>query len=810
MATKTDLLTLIGTDTTLSKVAGTRGGEYAGPCSFCGGTDRFRAHPAWQGGEWHCRNCSPDDRWHSIYDYAMKRDGLTFIEAKTLIDGPQGASSKPLEDPQTYPDRHGCTWADYATWGATLDLFTDYGKGPSSGQVFDGLFFPDASGGRWRLFNHPKSKFMPAQAGQDAVLYGVPEAVKLANATGQDMLYLVNGQPSVIACHAHGVPAFTVPGGESGIAGHLTKTLYPLLMAHWSGKIRVVLDGDATGYKSAPAVVDALAAAGYIDVAALDAGQGHDAADLCILSNGTSPDAFRTLPLLYPLPPPPHTPVPGSAGVVPTTPPTRYQIDVTSKDMIDLLPQAWDAVVALNNPPTLFRRDAAMVTLRAIDDRAQLESVTATRMRGILARSAIFMEQKHNGRVPWLKPDSAIIDDMCNDIDLRIPCVDRIVQVPICGSDGRLLDVPGYHAASRLYYHPRHGLIVPPVSANPTEADLEVAKDLIYNELLIDFPFVAEADRTHAVAMMLLPYVREMINGATPLHLFEAPVAGTGKGRLVEILLMPLLGQEPATTSEAGDDNEWRKTLTALLAKVPEVIWLDNINRTLDSGAFSNMLTASRLSERILGTSTTVDVPIRCVWAMTANNMFMSKEVARRSIRVRIDAKMENPHLRHTFKHHPIKSWVREHQGELIAACLTLVRYGLQHGTTPTKTLGSYEQWAAVMGKILAGCGITDFLGNLQELYDRTDAEGAAWRALVSDWWTTYGDIEVGVKQIFSLLDEASDLPIRGKDEKAQRGSFGKLLRKKQDVVINGKQVVYAGTTNNVVLWKLREVNSQP
>jgi hypothetical protein len=109
---------------------------------------------------------SPDSRWHSIYDYAMKRDGPG-----------SSASSKPVEDPQTYPDRHGITWADIAKWGASLQLFTDYGKGPSQGQVFDSLFFPDVSGGRWRLFNHPKSKFMPANAGQDAVFYGLPEAV---------------------------------------------------------------------------------------------------------------------------------------------------------------------------------------------------------------------------------------------------------------------------------------------------------------------------------------------------------------------------------------------------------------------------------------------------------------------------------------------------------------------------------------------------------------------------------------------------------------------------------------------------------
>jgi hypothetical protein len=230
-------------------------------------------------------------------------------------------------------------------------------------------------------------------------------------------------------------------------------------------------------------VVDALAAAGYPDVAALDAGQGNDAADLCVLNNGTSVQAFQGLPRLYPLPPPPHIPGPGANGVAPTVPPTRYQIDVTKKDMVDILPQAWDAVVALNNPPTLFRRDTALLSIKVADGVARLEPINQTRMRGIVARSVLFIEQKHTGRAPWLKPDGAIVDDMLVNIDPRIQPIDRIAQVPVFDSQGNLIDQSGYHPAARLYYHPRPGLNLQPIPAQPTKADLNEAKDLIYNDL---------------------------------------------------------------------------------------------------------------------------------------------------------------------------------------------------------------------------------------------------------------------------------------------------------------------------------------
>src|SRR5918911_4339188 len=76
---RTDLLGLIGADTRLKKVAMTSGGEYAGPCPFCGGRDRFRVQP--ERGRWWCRGCSDGSRWQDAIAYVRKRDGVDFAEA---------------------------------------------------------------------------------------------------------------------------------------------------------------------------------------------------------------------------------------------------------------------------------------------------------------------------------------------------------------------------------------------------------------------------------------------------------------------------------------------------------------------------------------------------------------------------------------------------------------------------------------------------------------------------------------------------------------------------------------------------------
>src|SRR5436305_15259018 len=52
-----NLLDLVTRDTRLRRMASTHGGEYAGPCPFCGGRDRFRVWPNMAHPRYWCRVC---------------------------------------------------------------------------------------------------------------------------------------------------------------------------------------------------------------------------------------------------------------------------------------------------------------------------------------------------------------------------------------------------------------------------------------------------------------------------------------------------------------------------------------------------------------------------------------------------------------------------------------------------------------------------------------------------------------------------------------------------------------------------------
>ncbi len=80
-----DLLQIIEADTKLKRIADTEGGEYHGPCPFCGGKDRFivQVNRNGRGSRWSCRRCSP--HWHDAIAYVQERDGLSFLETCEVL-----------------------------------------------------------------------------------------------------------------------------------------------------------------------------------------------------------------------------------------------------------------------------------------------------------------------------------------------------------------------------------------------------------------------------------------------------------------------------------------------------------------------------------------------------------------------------------------------------------------------------------------------------------------------------------------------------------------------------------------------------
>lgn len=483
-------------------------------------------------------------------------------------------------------------------------------------------------------------------------------------------------------------------------------------------------------------------------------------------------------------------------------------IDAQEGDLAKLAEEAWEAVKRSNDPPHLFQRGGVMTRIRVGDDGApHLEAVSEAALRGVLARVAFWFRRGEDGAIRPAHPPLDVVRDMQAAPEMPLPAIGRVVQAPFFTSDGELVTEPGYHPAARVWYQQRDGLVIPEAPAHPAPAQIKQALSVLLDDLLVDFPFVSQADKANALAMLLLPFVREMISGPTPLHLVEAPTPGTGKGLLVDVLAIPFLGGSIPTMTEGQDEDEWRKRITAKLLTGPSFVLIDNLRRRLDSAALSAAITSPAWEDRILGRSQTVALPVKCVWVATGNNPALSLEIARRAVRIRIDAKMARPWERTEFRHKELRVWARERRGHLIWAALSLIQAWIAASKPPgERSLGMFECWARTMSGILKTAGVSGFLDNAGELYAQADAETQMWEAFCGAWWDQYGARAVTTTELHRLALSADLLleVLGDRGEHSQKTRLGRALGSVRDRQVGRWRITLDGEARSrALLWRL-------
>lgn len=486
---------------------------------------------------------------------------------------------------------------------------------------------------------------------------------------------------------------------------------------------------------------------------------------------------------------------------------SQFTIDVS--DLTQATEFAWAALEGTN-----VHTDAAQFVFRfgslpsrfERNDAGSLITVhlNASRMRHRLSAIANF--GAHDQQGVWKRRAGAPMDVVTNVLatpDAPLPVVRRVVDVPVLAPGGELHDTAGYSAVSQVFYEPAAGLSLAKVPRSPTAAQIKKARRVLVAELFGDFPFVGEAERAHAVAMALQPFLRDMIHSATPLYLVEAPTAGTGKGLLVDAACWAAAGAAVPPMTEGRDEDEWRKRVTSVLRESPVAILIDNLKMKLDSASMASVLTTQVWKDRILGASEMAELPNRCLWVATGNNPSLSSEMVRRSVRIRLDSKEERPEDRADFQHANLRAWAAANRGKLVWACLTLCRAWVAAGKPPgARTLGSYESWAHVMGGALDVAGVPGFLGNLDELRAGARDEGEEFGAFLQAWYRRYEDAPTLTKDLHHDLLQMLPLNRHG-DEALQAG---RLIGTHVDRRFGAYVIERGSKRGGVQQWVVRQV----
>jgi hypothetical protein len=490
------------------------------------------------------------------------------------------------------------------------------------------------------------------------------------------------------------------------------------------------------------------------------------------------------------------------------------RIDAKIQDLRLISSLAWNAIKKANEPPRFFRHPTGIVRLENKEGIVVPRVLGENHLRHHLARAADFYTKKHEGEHPALPP-MHLVKDMLADPEPPLPYLARIVEHPIFSPDGTLHLEPGYMPETQCYLVHTTSLKIPKISNNPSASEIESAKNLIF-EMIGDFPFVGNSERSHAVALCIQPFVRDLIPGPTPLYDIEAPAPGTGKTLLAQTLAIPALGRLLPTITEGRDEDEYRKRLTSALRDSREFICIDNIKRKFDSSAVSSAITSHFWEDRLMGASVIIRLPVRCCWIATGNNPVFSSEMARRTVRMRLDAKIDRPFMREarSFKHPKIISWATQNRHRLIWAALTIIQKWIAEGRPQPehpKTLGMFEDWVRVIGGILYASEIAGFLGNMENFYEVSDMEGSILGALVASWWDSFKDNEVGVSDLFGLI-VTKEIPLDLGDgsERSQKTRLGKQLSQLRDRQIGKYRIVTGRVEQRAQQWKLTPAYLSP
>ncbi|NQW52232.1 MAG: toprim domain-containing protein, partial [Rhodospirillales bacterium] len=479
-------------------------------------------------------------------------------------------------------------------------------------------------------------------------------------------------------------------------------------------------------------------------------------------------------------------------------------------DLARAVDRAWGVLLQSNRSPWMFRSGGLPTWIVPDDEgRPMAGTITDERLRHMLAKLATWRRAGRNGDPVPAHPTTALIKSLLATPDPALPVLAGIVTTPVFGRAGVLLTEPGYHADARLLYQPVPGFQLPAIPEQPTGEDIAAARQLILDDLLGEFPFTSLAERAHAVSLLLLGFLRAMIDGPTPLHLIEKPTAGTGATLMVDGIATILTGTGAGVMTEGTDEEEWRKRITAKLRQIPTLVLIDNLKRQLEASALAAALTAPFWEDRILGISEITRLPIRCLWIATGNNPTFSNEMARRLVRIRLDARVDRPWQRSGFRHPDLMVWVRANRARLVAACLILCRAWIAAGRPRgTRSIGSYESWSQTMGGVLEVAGIEGFLCNIDEMMAASDSEGAVWRSFVSAWWDRFGTAEVGTGDLFTLATDCEPpLPLGSGNEKSQRTRLGMALVRMRDRVFQidsrNLRLEALGISHKLQRWQL-------
>lgn len=229
-----------------------------------------------------------------------------------------------------------------------------------------------------------------------------------------------------------------------------------------------------------------------------------------------------------------------------------------------------------------------------------------------------------------------------------------------------LLPTPlGYDPVTQHYY----------VGAQPLEVDPQEAKAIIRDTLLGDFHFETPADRSRALALFLLPALKQagLIQGRTPIAVIEANQAGTGKGYFDALRAACYGYRIKEVGNQKGGVGSHDEAFSDKLKSGCPFVQLDNLRGSYDSVLLEQFATGSGLfGIRLVGIGYKDVDREKFFISITSNGFETTPDLASRCLFIRLRHRGATRFT--TFPEGDLLEHVLENQPRFLGAIFAVIR----------------------------------------------------------------------------------------------------------------------------------------
>jgi putative DNA primase/helicase len=427
---------------------------------------------------------------------------------------------------------------------------------------------------------------------------------------------------------------------------------------------------------------------------------------------------------------------------------------VVRRGRIDETVDATESALIEHGAPLYVRGELAVRLARGVEDKRIRRSSTAPVLQPLTPpalREEIDRVARFVVKTKTPDPESGELVERTRTIEcpggvasvylarigaMRLPQVFGIAEAPILTKDGRIV-VDGYDLAEAvLVIAPGHWSSTP---SRPTKADAKAAIVRLFAPFE-HFPFRDDVDKSVTLAAMLSVIARPTLPSC-PAFALTAPVRGSGKSKIADMVATLGTGRSAAAMAWANDDAENEKRLASAVLAGDSVVLIDNVESTVRSPLLCSVLTQETVALRPLGRSEVVRVANRALIVTTGNNLAIAGDLTRRFLIAEIDPQSERPETR-KFPFDPVER-VRAERRMLVADALTVLRYGMRIGQQATP-LGSFEEWSRRVRDPLIDLGYADPCKALDRLVD-DDPEREIAMALIASWHSVFAGTPTNV-----------------------------------------------------------------